>query len=484
MMVQRIIVVPGRVKTKRSYIEEFKIQLESIIVKVKRRSAMLPSLELLKHHLGAMIDTQQQQGHEVLKFQNEFKQLPDSYDVLDDFAKRLAQAPMRQDWPYEEPNELDAIWAECDPARSLDCITPLAKEEASGRAMAAFEAAVCGCMLGKPLEVNPTLAEIRAAAEAVGAWPLDDYIPEAMLEKLGRRHPDWIGTVRERIRYVAPDDDMNYNIIGLLLLETHGPHFTKRDVMNVWLQNLPPLWLWGPERVMLLKAGMYSLQPRTTDIPFEMWVNHWNPGNEQCGAAIRVDSYGYACPGRPALAAELAWRDASWTHRRTGIYSAMFIAAAIASAFVVKDRLAIFETALQYVPQKSRFYEITADCLSMVRDAGDWLDGYQRIHTKYSDYAHCRIYQEVGTLINTMRFAPDIATGIGMQVAQGNDTDCFGEIAGSLLGAYFGPGNLDARWMEPFNDEIRTSLANFHEQTLSTVTTRIAALPELIERAL
>jgi ADP-ribosylglycohydrolase len=180
----------------------------------------------------------------------------------------------------------------------------------------------------------------------------------------------------------------------------------------------------------------------------------------------------------------MAWHDASWTHRKTGIYGAMFIAAAIATAFVVTDRMAIFETALQYVPQKSRFYEITADCLSIVRDAGDWLQAYERIHTKYIEYAHCRIYQEVGTLINTMRFAPDIATGIGMQVAQGNDTDCFGEIAGSLLGAYFGPGNLDPRWMAPFNNEIRTSLANFHEQTLSNVTARIAALPELIEKAL
>jgi hypothetical protein len=44
-----------------------------------------------------------------------------------------------------------------------------------------------------------------------------------------------------------------------------------------------------------------------------------NPKDEYCGALIRADAYGYACPGRPALAAELAWRDASLTHRRTGI---------------------------------------------------------------------------------------------------------------------------------------------------------------------
>jgi hypothetical protein len=445
---------------------------------------MLPSLELLRHRLDAMIDTQQQQGHDVADMREDLVNLSDSYDAYAEFAESLANAPLRADWSYEEPNKLDAIWAACDPARSHDPIARLTGEEAYSRVKAAFEAAVCGCILGKPLEVNPTLEEIRTAAEAVGAWPLDDYITEALLDKLGRRHPDWKETVRERIQYVAPDDDMNYNIIGMLLIEEHGPNFTRRDVVNIWLHNLPPLWVFGPERTLLLKAGMHSLEPRGTDIPFEMWTSRWNPGNELCGAAIRVDTYGYACPGHPALAAEMAWRDASWTHRRTGIYGAMFIAAAIAIAFVEQDRLAIFEKALQYVPQKSRFHEITADCLTMVSEAADWLDGYEHIHTKYIDFAHCRIYQEVGTLINTMHFAPDIATGIGMQVAQGNDADCFGEIAGSLLGAYFGPGNLDSRWLAPFNDEMRTSLANFHERSLSTVASRIAALPALVEKAL
>jgi ADP-ribosylglycohydrolase len=158
----------------------------------------------------------------------------------------------------------------------------------------------------------------------------------------------------------------------------------------------------------------------------------------------------------------------------------MFIAAAIANAFVLQDRLGIFETALQFVPQRSRFYEITADCLAMVRQADDWLDGYERIHAKYAEYGHCTNYQEVGTLINTMRFAEDVEDGICIQVAQGNDTDCFGEIAGSLLGAYFGPGNLDERWLEPFNDEIRTSLAGFYERSLSAVAARMGKLPRLV----
>jgi ADP-ribosylglycohydrolase len=157
----------------------------------------------------------------------------------------------------------------------------------------------------------------------------------------------------------------------------------------------------------------------------------------------------------------------------------MFIAAAIASAFVVRDRLEIFEIALKFVPRRSRFYEITADCIEMVRKASSWIDGYEAIHANYGEYGHCQVYQEVGTLINSTRFAESVGHGICIQVSQGCDTDCFGEIIGSILGVYFGPGYLEPRWLAPFGDRLHTSLASFHEQRLSAVAARMAKLPEL-----
>jgi hypothetical protein len=50
----------------------------------------------------------------------------------------------------------------------------------------------------------------------------------------------------------------------------------------------------------------------------------------------------------------------------------------------------------------------------------------------------------------------------------GADTDCCGELIGSILGAYFGPGHLDERWLAPFNQgrlaSTRTGLGCFYEQ--------------------
>lgn len=438
---------------------------------------MLPSPEFLRRQLERVIACQEAQGHETGGLLSELKRLPDSYDALAALADRVRHLPWRKDWPYEEPSDLDGIWAACDPGRPVGPLALASAREIPSRIETAFLSAVCGCMLGKPLEVDPTLAEIRRAAETVGDWPIRDYIREPMLEQLGRRHGDWHHTVRGRMTCVAPDDDINYTILGMLILEKNGTAFTKDDVVEAWAQNLPTSWTWGPQRAMLVKAALNSMAPKELRESAQEWAETWTPSNESCGAAIRVDAYGYACPGMPALAAELAWRDSSFTHRRTGIYGAMFIAAAIATAFVAEEPLDIFDTALKFVPRRSRFHEIVSDCFRIVAGATDWLEGYEAIHAKYRQHGHGALYQECGLLINSARFATSIDDAFCKQVSQGCDTDCFGELIGSIMGAYFGPGHLDERWLEPFNDDLRTSLATFYDRSLRSVAKRMARLP-------
>lgn len=445
----------------------------------------------LRAALCQVIVNKKTQGHQVDGLAAELAALPDSYDALADFSERLADLPIRDDWPYVEPSDLSGILTECDPARVRGRLRPIDPAEAAGRVEAAFLGSVCGCVLGKPVEIDPTLAELRDALEATGAWPLDDYFSEDTLDRLPRpAHPSWIETARERIRHVAPDDDLNYSILGMLVLEQHGTQVTREQIQDAWVHHLPIGTTFGPERMQLVNAGLHTLLPMsiliTEESPpplaapdFERWVTTLNPNDELCGALIRADAYGYACPGQPALAAELAWRDAGFTHRRTGIYGAMFVAAAIATAMVTDDRLAVFETALRYVPQRSRFAVIAGDCLELIASATDWLDGYARIHERYGRHSHCAVYQEVGTLMNTLAFAEDVGDGICKQVSQGNDTDSFGATAGSLLGAYFGPGHLDDRWLARFNDDIHTGLAWFYERSLTKLAARMGQLPLL-----
>ena len=442
---------------------------------------MIPAIPILKAHLKTVIANRRAQGHVVDGLHEKLGALPDSYDALDAFARHLSELPMRDDWPYIEPEEWAEILAECDPGRPLGQIGNIAPEEASGRAETAFLSSVCGCILGKPVEINPTLETLRKALEARGEWPLNDYISESIDfgEKISL-HPDAWHTCRENIHYAAPDDDINYTILGMLNLEKNGRDFTWEQMRGLWREHQSLAMVWGPERTILIRCGLDHLGEGIQEYAApdqREWVRIWNPNDELCGAVIRADAYGYASPGHPSLAAEMAWRDASFTHRKTGVYASMFVAAAIATAFVEKDPLTVFSTALQFVPRRSRFHHIVSDSIHEVSLASDWLDGYERIHGKYKEYSHCQVYQECGTLVNTLRFAENIDDGFCKQVSQGNDTDSFGATAGSILGAYFGPGYLDPRWLAPFNDEIRTGLNFFDEHSLGALARRMGALP-------
>jgi len=383
-----------------------------------------------------------------------------------------------------EPSDLEGIHAESDPSRPRGKLGQLSVARAEDLVRTAFTARLCGCILGKPMEGVGDLARYREVGLRLGEWPLRDYVTEAFMDSLGASHASRPYTTRERIAYVAPDDDIKYTILAMTVLEEKGLSFTRDDLRAAWLLNLAPGGTWGPERGFMASATAATLGGREPDVPvgderMNAWAEASNEGLELCGAAIRADAYGYACLGDPALAADLAWRDAGMTHRRTGIYGAMFIAAAIAAAPFARDSLDIFATALRYVPRRSRFYRVVSDCMTMVAEAKDWLAAYERIHDTYARYGFCQIYQECGTLMNTLRFAEDIGNGICLQVSQGLDTDSFGATAGSLLGIWRGPEALAHRWVAPFHNRIHPGLATFHEQDLEAVVTRMGRLARL-----
>jgi ADP-ribosylglycohydrolase len=434
---------------------------------------MLPTSGQLRTSIAQVIADKAEQGHVVDGLDDELNVVPESYDALIAFAHRLADLPLRADWSYVEPDDVAAIKAESDPARS---VTAVDVPDASDRIRAAFYARVSGCMLGKGFEVGVTADEIEAALRASAEWPLSDYPSEAALRALPTLQGQWRELARERISHVAVDDDVNYTILAMLALERHGAAFTHDDLQRLWQFNLPVLATFGPERTILIRSALHSLA--TGDAPYGEWVRVLNPGAELCGALIRADAYAYACLGHPERAAELAHRDASFTHQRTGIYGAMFAAAAIAVAPLVDEPLDAFREALRYVPQKSRFAERTYECLAIVDAATDRRTAHTELRMRFGEYGFCRIYQEVGTLANTLRFATDAGDGICLQVMQGLDTDSFGATAGSILGAHF--GTFDPRWYAPFNDDVQTALAIFHERSLSSIADRMAALPSRI----
>jgi hypothetical protein len=114
--------------------------------------------------------------------------------------------------------------------------------------------------------------------------------------------------------------------------------------------------------------------------------------------------------------------------------------------------------------------------IDSVGRANFWEESNSEISRKYPDQGHCKIFQEIGTLINSVVFAKNTDEGIVLQLYQGNDTDSFGSAAGAVLGTFYSTEGLSAKWLEPFQDRLKTSLACFHEGSLSETASRVGTL--------
>jgi hypothetical protein len=439
---------------------------------------MLPTLEQLQRLIHDALGRLEGEGYDVAGLEDELVRTPAGYDALLAFAERLPGLPLRDDWPYVEPVAWDQVNDACDPGRPTGRIGAVDPDDAAARIRAGWEGSVVGCQLGKRLETQPSYAELKAAFSAVGQWPIDDYVTEEALAALGRRHPT--GPLRGEVGPAHADDDQNYTVLGLINLERHGPGFTHAQLRDLWEHQLPIRTTWGPERRGLAAGAVAAAcPPEDQRHPLhDLFVY----GDLWCGAQIRADAYGYACPGNPQRAAELAFREATLNHRKTGAYATAWTAAALAAAFVIDDPLDLFRLANQFVPQRSRFGEAMREALSMVEAAADWEAGYDAIHERFGQYGHCLVFQESATLINTARFAASVGHGVCLQVMQGNDTDSYAATAGAILGVMLGPGHLENRWLAPFGDRIDLGLAGERETNLRALGDRLAALPDIICR--
>lgn len=180
-----------------------------------------------RERLAQVAAEKAEQGHDVDMLRNALEQA--GAEELAELAIALSDPPLRAEWPFVEPLSLDGIRAESDPTRAAGSLSTLVKESCAARIRTGFLGSVAGCILGKPVEFDPTLEELREALLRIGDWPLRDYISERAVSAGGLRrfHVDWTATVRERIRWAAPDDDINYSIVAMLALEAFRPR-TRR----------------------------------------------------------------------------------------------------------------------------------------------------------------------------------------------------------------------------------------------------------------
>ncbi|MDH3428907.1 MAG: ADP-ribosylglycohydrolase family protein [Gammaproteobacteria bacterium] len=345
------------------------------------------------------------------------------------------------------------------------------------RIRAAWKGRISGCMLGKPVEVlslqqGPT--GLEAYLREARALPLRDFVPlveGSIVEQHGT------ACCRGRIVRAEPDDDINYTVLALLLLEEKGCSFDTADVARAWLRLLPAGATWTAERAAYrtLLCNMADEFVNGEEAGFDLAECSDNDYNEWIGAQIRADLYGWVCPGRPALAAELARRDASLSHRGEGVHGAAFIAALGAAIPATKNFATAIDMALEHIP----FNSAAATAVRFGCELSGSPDAVIRLHKNYDGMSPVHTLNNLALVVWAICSANgDFGTAIGDAVAAGWDTDCNGATVGGLFGLT--GAEIPESWTQPWQGRIGLNLAGFAELQLDDVVSRTVAVAQKI----
>ncbi len=403
----------------------------------------------------------------------------------------LMALPIEPNFPFVEPSDLESIRAQ-RPDGSHQLNGP---KITSDKFLGAWLGRCSGCALGKPLENGPFMAgsagnpgwkNVYEWFKNADAWPIREYTPGESpygkvigLERLGCEKSQG-----ENIRYMESDDDIRYTVLGLKLLEEKDSDFDTWDVGRHWHHYLTYWQVCTAETQAYLNFAQVTTHSegwtnqRPTDWQKRLeWVRTYrNPFREWIGAQIRADGLAYGAAGNPELAAEFAWRDASLSHVKNGVYGEMFVAAMIAAAFVEKDPEKIIAIGLSEIPRQSRLAKDIHQSVAITKSSHSQLELVERLWDAFSHYHPVHTNNNAALVAAALLFAGDnFETAITTAVLGGWDTDCNGATVGSIMGAILGAAALPRQWIEPLHDTLYAEVNGFHPIAISECARRSEA---------
>ena len=370
-------------------------------------------------------------------------------DILFDI---VSSAKMREGYPYVEPSDLEGIRQLRKPYNYKKKETGTLEDKIHG----AWMGRICGCMLGKTVEGIRT-NELWPFLKETGNFPMHRYIyrsdlNQEILNKYKYRLANRI--YADEIDGMPWDDDTNFVILAQLIIEKYGREFTAYDVSRVWINYQKKNAYWTAERVAYCNF-IKGYEPPQSAI-------YKNPYREWIGAQIRGDYFGWINPGNPEKAAEMAWRDASISHVKNGIYGEMFVAAMLAAAAETNNLEDIILAGIAQIPQTSRLY------MSIMKVFDDYKNGisqqkcFDKIHEEYDEHTShgwCHTISNAMIVVASLLYGNgDYGASICMAVEAGYDTDCNGATVGSILGMANGIKSISPYWTEPIGDTLHTTI--------------------------
>ena len=368
-------------------------------------------------------------------------------------------------WTYDEPDDDESLGSIVKRLPRL-AVDPTQLE---GRIRGAWLGRTVGNTLGKPVE-GLTRREVETYLRAVGQWPQMSFVPllADLPEGVSHLHESASFSAAGTFTDVPRDDDIDWTILGLHMLETYGRELTTEQIAASWLDRLPFTQTFTAERAAYrnLIGGLKVGETAT----------HRNPYREWIGALIRADIFGYTNPGNPAEAARLALVDARLSHVANGIYGEIWAAALVASAMATSSSRKALESALKSVPENSRLAESLRGVFASYDSGMSAHEALDQVEIRVGHYNWVHTIHNAAHIAIGLLWGSDFTDTLAITISAGLDTDSAAATVGSVFGALHGSESIPQHLIGTTHHRVRSAVRDFDRITIDELVTRTMKL--------
>jgi ADP-ribosylglycohydrolase len=384
-------------------------------------------------------------------------------------------------WPFDEPTD-EVLLRETAAA-----VEPVPTDASSlpDRVRGAWLGRAVGNTLGKPIE-GLTRAEVVAGdirepprggdgrrwvqAGHAGRERLQEREVAAKrpLAGVASLHPSAPIATAGRFTDVPRDDDLDWTILNLHLLERHGRAITTEQIAAGWLDRMPFTQTYTAERAAYrnLVQGLRAPATATTRNPYREWI----------GALIRGDAFGMVSPGDPGEAARLALVDARLSHVANGLYGELWAAALVAAALAADSIEAAMEHALRVVPTGSRLAEVLSSILRLHSTGVGHVAALDWVDRELSQYSWVHTLNNAALIAIALLWGRTFIEAAGISVAGGRDTDSTTATVGCVHGALHGAPAIPPELLVSMPVRVRSAVRDFDRIAIDELADRTLAL--------
>lgn len=266
---------------------------------------------------------------------------------------------------------------------------------------------------------------------------------------------DIFGDVKDYLRKPNTyNDDITFEIAFLDAFKNKGYNVTSEDIALSWIGLIPTGW--SAEEIALrnIRSGLLPPDSALFNNPFSEWI----------GAQMRGGICGMLAPGKPKLAADLAWKDGQVSHISNGILGEVFNAVMTSMAFVESDVKKIVKTAMSVIPKDSEYYSVIEYAYAACLKYDDWQDAHRDCQKKYRRYNWIHAYPNACCEIIALIYGEgDYEKTLNIITMCGVDADCNAGMIMPVLGIQKGMSIIPKRLISPAFDLLTTYMRSYDE---------------------